>query len=231
MTLTTKSQEILEKIHQRGYWRVVIRPTEFKRDRLSSLKECEETLKASVVNFRLEEYPYVTDAHINKENDWIEAVIDFESSYPEFWRFFQSGQFVHHLGCREDYSPTFQYWPSEATKPLLLISNTLFTTTEIFQFAARLAHHDVLLPGAEISIKLLVAKDRVLVSQELVFLGIHRSASDVIEFTKIVSTQELLARARELALEAAEGIFERFNYSPPRHLLAQDQQRLLQRNL
>ena len=201
---------------------------------MKHLTGCERIVRASAVRLRGRGYPVVPDGQFARGQDWIEASAESTSTGSiEHWRFFQSGQFVHHFACNEDYEPSYSIiFPSQAREGrALLVLGSLFTLTEIFEFTARLARRDVLVPGAELSIKLFGTRERCLVFTEpREFLG--RCQIDSIEYPlKTVSTQELLARAPELALEAAEWIFERFGANFSRELLAQEQQRLLQRNL
>lgn len=243
MTLTADTQAILDKIHKHGYWRVVIRPTQFEPARVPRLKQCEEFVTSSAVRLRGWDYPHATRVEVARGGDWVESMYDGTSNWRpfiEYWRFFQSGQFVHHFACHEDNQDLSPYvFPSEARQairqgqPCLSIIGSLFTLTEIFEFAARMAQRGVLVPSAEISITLFGMKGRIPVFVEpRIPPLVSRSSIDTIEYpSQIVSMPELLARAPELALDAAEWILERFNLTLSRDLLSQDQQRLLQRNL
>ncbi len=58
------------------------------------------------------------------------------------WRFYQTGQFVDFAGVTYDWDDQSQRrLPSQGWKPgeILNVQDALFTFTEIFEFAARLA--------------------------------------------------------------------------------------------
>lgn len=235
MTLAAGTQDLLDKLHEHGYWRVVIRPTAFQQDRIPLLKKCEEIVASSVVNLRGQEYPDVTGCQIIRGNDWIEASVD-RTPYLEYWRLFQSGQFIQHHAFYEDWgiSEKERQRISDGA-PFLRINATLYRLTEIFEFAARLARWDVLDPAVEIGITLYGTKGRRLVFMDPErFFEDSRWESTVETITypsKVLPVIELRTRTPDLALDAAEWIFERFNCDVPRSLLSQSQQRLLQRNL
>ncbi len=94
--------ERLDKIHSTGYWRVHIRPTQFETTRVESLARCHEILGDSSVRLRGWDYPHLGHRELANGEDWVESGADFRG-HVEYWRFYQSGQFVHHFAFEEDY--------------------------------------------------------------------------------------------------------------------------------
>ena len=92
---TPKLSEIVAKIKSRGYWEVVIRPLKFEKERLESLKDCANLVLENKVRLRGWDYPHVSSKYgVQSGDNWVENVTDW-SSYEEFWRMYQSGQFLH----------------------------------------------------------------------------------------------------------------------------------------
>ena len=152
----------------------------------------------------------------------------------EYWQFFQSGQFVHHLACREDYDALSYQTSRPSAGPILDFVWTLFTCTEIFEFAARLASNEVFGPSAEVSVRLVGMNGRVLTSTNPArrLSMAYTCAIDEIEFNRSIATADLLARPAELALDCTQHIYERFGWlGSSREMLAEDQRKLLERAL
>lgn len=219
----------LQKIHEKGYWRVRIWPTEFHKNLISSLEQCRKTLRSSVVSLRGWDYPSFFDEEVAKGLDWVQGGADF-APYVEFWRFYQSGQFVHHFAMREDYEDPPQRVGSE--QKFLDVSLALFRATEIFEFATRLASH-IPVPRVDISIELVGTYGRVLKHRSNPFRpASHECRIPLIQFEAAYETIELLGNSGGLALGAAKSIFERFNWnSIPEKILAEDQRKFLERRL
>ncbi|MGH7807080.1 MAG: hypothetical protein ACRENT_03215, partial [Thermodesulfobacteriota bacterium] len=136
---------ILDKIRSRGYWRVVIYPTRFIKDRISPITVLYPLVEKTSVQLRGWDFPHVDrkqDPHIDL--DWISQEVDWNHSV-EVWRFYQSGQFIHYAGIGSDWRDQSGLWPADkgwTPGALLGIVHTVFRFTEIFEFASRLALTD-----------------------------------------------------------------------------------------
>jgi len=220
------SDELLKKIHSEGYWRVNIRPTRFEKERIGSLAECKEVVEACQVQLRGWYYPHIDQVGTKNGLDWVESWAD--NGNIEYWRFHQSAQFIHHLACREDHEL------NEPPGSLLSILIAVYTVTEIFEFASRLATRGLLAPAAEISITLHGMEGRKLFfwnNPERALYDDYISQISEIPFSRTFEEAEVRSRSTELALEAIFWIFERFNWTAPKEVLAEDQSRLLERRL
>jgi len=113
---------------------------------------------------------------------------------------------------------------------------TLFTLTEFYLFAGRLIQNMGVNEDVHVETTLMQAGGRNLVSfdpDRVPFDPWHSSPPDLVELPRkqVVSATELIAHSSELALDHAIWIFERFNWDAPRGLLADDQQKLIERRL
>lgn len=230
------SEELLSKIKATGYWRINIRPTVFESDRIPHLSKCWEIVESAQTRLRGWDFPHIEHSYRRNMDNWIESGIDW-SHIKEYWRFYQSGQFIHYSAFIEDYNElswTSSMYEDGRPDRYLEIISTLYRLTEIFEFSARLASKDILSPGATVSIKLVDTKNR-----DLVFQHIRRHLSrrytcslPEIAFKRTYAERELLGAAREQALTAALHVYERFNWNnPPREVFVEDQDKLLERRL
>lgn len=239
--------ERLEKIKSGAHWRVNIRPTTFKKDRIRSLSEVRRIIEECSVKLRGWDYPQSIPAETKNGDDWIQSGCDWEE-FIEYWRFYQSAQFIHYFSVYEDYPEVMRrvkergyfplivsFSPSEEPSGYLSIFSTLFRITEIYEFAMRLAQKGVIEPNVYISIKL-----RGIKNHQLIFFDLGRmlrkayvSAIDEINLEPLlIGTEELLAKGHEEAINQTIHLFERFNWvDPPRNIMVEEQKKLLERRL
>lgn len=223
---------IIEKIKSRGYWEVIIRPTKFEKVRINTLEECKEIIHTCSVSLRGWNYPHIKAP--KNGMDWIEEMTDWEN-HIETWRFYQSCQFMHFLGCKEDWLENVKFFPQDfKIEPGmgLEILNTLYSITEIYEFATRLIAKGVMGDGIEIKISLNNMKGRKLfffdhdryLSADY-FCGINQ-----LPLQKIVSEKELLGNAASYALDDFIKIMIWFNWDRvPRAVFVEDQKKFLER--
>ena len=153
-----KPAEILQLIHSAGYWRVNFRPSVFQQARLRDRDQCHALVYETAVATEGGRYPILSNTPYEQGTDWIAGAANY-SVFIEYWRFYQSGQFVHHLALREDhmarlglFHPQF-FVPGEGRK-YLAVTASICMVTDIVEFAARLAYRGVLAPRALIAIEL-----------------------------------------------------------------------------
>jgi hypothetical protein len=238
MTAAVVEHERLAEIHETGYWRVIIRPTVFEERRIPKLSQCWRIVDESQVRLRGWYYPYIDRDERVLGGNWIQSGSK-RANHVELWRFFQSGQFVHHRALPEDRDlsggarngQSFGVLPHEAR--IVSFLGLIYTMTEILVFARNLAFREALDPAADILIELHGVNGHSLWAPNGRFLGVRLMATaDPICWHQTVPTATLLATADDLALDAIEHVLERFGWDdPPRRILAEEQQRLLERRL
>jgi hypothetical protein len=153
-----KASELLELIHSHAYWRVNLHPREFSQARLRDKNQCLSVVHQTSVSLEGWHYPILNDAPYEEGSDWIAGAGNI-SVFIEYWRFYQSGQFIHHLALREDhmgpaglFHPQF-FIPVEGQQYLSIVAS-IHMLTDIVEFAARLAYQSVLVPSAVLSVEL-----------------------------------------------------------------------------
>jgi len=236
---TVPDTEILRKIRTLGRWRVRIKPTVFEKARFQNLTVCRLFALSNAVNSTDGlQYPLANDENIQEGAEWVAGEADLTAVFPhvERWTLFRSGQFVHNFALAEEFLGTAA-WPVHPQffipgqgKRYLNILRTLKIVTCIYELAARMASRGVLAPAAWILVELHGTDVR-----ELSYMTPqHRTderywcRKESIEIEHLVRPEDLIAKARELALDVTLEIFQEFGWlNPPRALFTEEQTRVL----
>ncbi len=238
-------EELLKKIKAKGYWKIVIRPNKYIGNLIPSVQECKKMIENNKLELRGWDYPHIDVGGIKISSDnSVYSYCDWpEGPMYECWRFYQTGQFVHYFAMREDLrisdlrKKELQDEFGNKIEKFLDILSTLYSVTEIYQFASKL-FSNLNIEGAEITIELYDVKERM-----LIFLGSfdrYLSKSYVCEFDgvlsvgkeKIITKKELIENYNELALEATIEIFTKFNWdSVNKSIFIEDQKKFLERRV
>ncbi|MCC7362745.1 MAG: hypothetical protein IT303_00075 [Dehalococcoidia bacterium] len=230
-----------DTVRSRPHWEVVIRPADFKQRRIEQLSSLWTAVAASVVMLRGWDYPHVDDKNTGPGNDFVESWVDF-MGHVEYWRMYQSGLFVHRFLFDEDHEPgelarqRMDRLVQGCFEPggYLDFVNCLYTTTEVAEFAARLATRLGFGPGCVVEISLVNVADRVLMSADRnrPWTSLYRATAPRLDFRWEGSVVTLVGESARLAREAAVFFFERFGWrDPPLALLADEQAALLKHSV
>jgi hypothetical protein len=211
---TSEVRKLIEKIDLTGYWRVVIRPTTFEETRIP-LPKCKDYLAECAVLLRGWDYPHVAEAEIHAGQDFIECLTDWKI-HIEFCRLYQSGQFYHRFAMREDYK--WDGFESEAKrKPrseprFLSVLSTLYSFTEIFEFATRLASKGALGSNAAIDVGLYGLAGRTLDNRKTHLSGDYTCSAPELHFKKTCAAEDLIENSAALARQGCVDLFHRFGW-------------------
>jgi hypothetical protein len=229
MTSMVQSTNLmLERIRQRGYWRVIIHPAEFQADRIPR-DALLPLIQKSAVQARSWGIPRIHDSeHCEIGPDWVQGSSG-NTSLPESWRLYQSGQFVYYAGLAEDWrgrsfaSPNAAVWqPGQE----LAIAHSVHRYTACFELAKRLAFAQIF-PSVHIEITFHGLQQRQLrvdSPRQLSLLHAYHASTDVVQYAGDIATIDLIAGAHREALNAVEQLFQSFQWQPA-PLLLQDLQR------
>jgi len=238
-------KQLIDKIKQKGYWKVVIRPQVFKEKYISSIDECKKVVQDSIISLRGWNYPHIDKSRIKiSGNDSVESFCDsdFMGIY-EYWRYYQSGQFVHYFTMREDYRmdeaklQQVQDFSSTSSTKFLSILSSLYSVTEIYQFALRLTLKDALGDSIEVIIELHDIEGRELFFWECFSRFLDQSyickfRDEPLVIERLIKKEELISNADNIALDACVEMFRKFNWeNPSKTVLEEDQKKFLQRRL
>lgn len=237
------STELPVRVLDVPHWRVNIRQRVFEGPKLASLDQCIEAVRATRVSLRGWDYPHLSQRQqqIELGETWIASWVDF-NGHIEYWRFYQSGQFIHLFSVQE---AQLAPWRAELQRAASFhalgpedwdsvpgyfsLLSFLYHVTEVFEFAARLAQRGIYTGEIEVSIELKGIKGFVLTPDlDRAWSGTRRASQDKLGHTWVMPSSELVAKSPEASLQAVVWFFERFGWlQPATEVLARDQARFL----
>ena len=215
--------ELIDKIRSKGYWRVVVRPNHFVEKRVEDISALKPILQKSSVRLRGWDFPHINGrgkAYVDLDS----LVQEFEwDHYKEFWRLFQSGQFIYYGGFVVDWTERKTALSSGALpNNVLSVRDAVFRFTEVFEFAARMALTEAGHEQMHIEIKAGGLDGRSLwvdPARYIDFVAEQKAEIDEVPYEIDVPSPELMAESRQLALIAARELFKRFDWNASLNVL------------
>ncbi len=209
-------------------------PSAFNAERRSWLADLEKIIGEVNVQLRGWDYPHIPDEGISRSETYIEGTVSW-AHYIELWRLYKSGQYVHLFAMEEDWFKDgglamLDFEPGT----VLGLESVLYTMTEVFVFASRLADTFPLGPDVVVQVRLKGLANRQLISFNRPHFGFRSDRrANVNDFASesTLSSQELMAHHSEVAVEQSLKLFELFHWDPARQTVVEDQRRLLERRL
>lgn len=238
-----KYQAVIDLIKTKGFWRINFEPLTYA-DKKLTLSQCKELVDKNAIHLRGWDYPHVPQRHgddtASEPGDiYWQGWLNWEGeNHKEFWRMYQSSQFIHYLGLREDWLNDFQirsvweqanrtYSPGQA----LGVVATTYQITEIFEFLSRLIVDGLYEDGVKVSISLNNTEGRELIVDQFTRVGFSspkKTSAPTISFSNQYMKEEIESGARDKALEVIIHFFERFGWTPPNiEVIKADQEKFL----
>lgn len=231
------------------YWTLLYRPESYSPDLIPSLTECGRLVEKARVQLRGWDFPHLSHRETDRchGSNWIGSSVSFRGNI-EYWRLYQSGQFIHfaavreaaehewraklqretmsHLSYRDDID-----W--DAVPGYISLVNLVYTVTEYFEFAARICQAGVYRGGLDVSLELTGAKGFVLTTDWNRAWSEYRVATDDrLRKAWRLSSNELIVGSAEHSLKAIAWLCECFGWmSPNVEALRKDQEKLLSGHL
>lgn len=222
------SDTLLEKIRAVGFVRVVIRPTVLPEE--LSVVDAREMVKKGSVSLRGWDYPHI--AARNDDHGGSEYTPEFAQDWcdwyhhVEFWRMYQSGQFLHYKALREDLSKD----ENVPEGRVLGVGSFMYTVTEITEFAHRLRAAGLYKEGATLKISLYNCLGRRLWVEDpnrLDFTSPMVTQSDTITVERSLRTSELLlGDPKEISRPIIREFLAAFGWNPSQDLISSTQSEL-----
>lgn len=231
ITDKTDKDKIIKKIKSKGYWEINIRPDVYKSQRIKRQK-VKDIVHSAVVVLRGWDYPHFRDSEGEPYPilDGIEKTVDWYN-HIEFWRMTKSANFYHLLALWDDWDS----WMGGAVVDKRLgVLGTLYTLTEIFEFAKRLASQNIFDDNVSIEIKLHDLNNRHLVidsSNRAPFMSprIAKISKPWTYYAQTFLINDLLNKPEQLTLEGFLDLIYLFGWkNPPIETFKNDIQKFLQ---
>lgn len=224
--------EIRERIEEGAHWRVVVRPGGFSECLVPTLSELKTRILDSKVTLRGWDCPPIEREDLSVCGSTCVEAGAHHGWVREYWRFYQSGQFMHLCSYEED---LFGREGRFATMPLraLWAETTLYRITELLVFSSRLALYETYSTGCHFLLRMTDTGDRELCLAEPRgrVAGHPKCQRPELENEWHWSEQQVLHEAAALAMQVVVWVFEQFNATPWMPALEEDQRKLLERRL
>ena len=228
---------LIEAIKARGYWQVVIRPTEFQENRIEDYATLFPFVQSLSLRVGGWDFPHI-DRNLRIENgsDWVGQICDFDY-HKETWRIYQSGQFAFFGAFWLDWVDDFTHFSRKPPKSPLHLVGTLDTVrqfTVFLKFAAALARSDAISEDVHVEVACHGVKDRELwVDSPSRFdwddlMGRPTTGMDEIERVGVLHNDETDDRAHAMAIDWSVEFFKRFNWDVNHATLGEMQESVLE---
>jgi len=222
------------------HWRVNLRPQDYVEEAIPSLSECFRIVEKNCVRLRGWEYPLLNPYadQRGQGKNWVASWAHF-GGHIEYWRFYQSGQFLHFFSVRESTEEGWREKLEASAKWHLVfnrekdfdkvpgfisIVNFIYCITEIVEFLARLSQAGIYKGQVSLDIQLRKINGFVLTTE--IMRAWHRYCAaneDILSNTWTISTEELIQDSAGQALTLAIWFFERFGWmDPSREVIRKD---------
>lgn len=221
--------KVIDTIKSRGYWRVNFEPMVFIQ-KLPTVEDCKSYVEKNSVNLRGWDYPHVPrrrgqDTDLSPGSNFYQGWVD-TGIYKEFWKMYQSGQFINYRALKEDWFDENSFAARAmrgsplTPEPMssLEVINTTYQITEFFVFLSRLVGQGLYNEGVSVSISLNNTEGRKLWISDFnraPFIDDYKTASPTIVHEQKLSKQEALAQPKELAMRLINKIFDSFGWHKP----------------
>lgn len=226
-------------------WRVNYRPATYEGNRLPTLADCFEVVQRCNVYLRGWDFPHIPPGDSKRAvgAQWVAAWSDFDGHF-EYWRFYQSTQFLYLGSVREVTDPRWSaevrdlmIWHSHGDADIssvpgfVHVTNLIYNITEMFEFAARLAQAGVYTEPLTINVSLVGIRGFMLVAENSRSWRANFLATEnELAYEITLSPYELISSAAESAVTCIVWMFERFRWLKPNlEMIRSDQQKLLTR--
>jgi len=235
--MSSQAKQVIELIRSRGYWEIDIRPDEPSEPRFESIPDCMNKVRENRVQLRGWDYPHFSSKDTYPMQGRIESFVDFGFN-KEYWAMFLNGHFYHLHACMEDWlreeTPIFGIgrYSHMAPGTALDFLNTLYSVTEMYEFAIRLAQKNAFgrRPRIKISLHGMEGRRLTSLSPGRHLFREYVCREDNIRFDVGMSVESLIGLGHEESLKTTIGIFEVFNWlNVSEEMLREEQRRFLER--
>lgn len=220
---------LLERIQAVGYWRVVLRPIVPLAERLS-FQQCGEEVSRARVSLRGWDYPHLSHRQddqggAERGEDFLENWCDWHSQV-EFWRMYRSGQFLSYNALDDDTDGD-----ADPNNRHLNIVGTIYSVTEVIEFAHRLAANGLYRDGYSLNLSLHNTCGRYLDAGRgrMPFLDFQRSNAESIYIERRVEPDTVEQGAVSTSTSVLLELFDAFGWNPDQNQIRADQEAFYRR--
>lgn len=212
-----------------SHWRINFRPHYYEENLISSLDKCFEIIEHNKANLRDWDYPHLSTDNRTCGKNWVASWSTIRGTH-EYWRFYQSGQFLHLFNVREVNSEwrdkiitrmsrhccSFNEIKWENFPGFISIINFISQLTEIYEFAARLCDAQIYKGKINIKIELKKINGFALVYDDWDFVEyVYQAPTDILAIENNYNHDVLIANKKDEAIKTIISFFKKFGWNNP----------------
>lgn len=222
---------LLEKIHSVGHWRLVLRPLVPLPEKLT-YRECGDVVERARVSIRGWDFPHLSrrqddQGGSGREDGFVYNWTDWRAAQ-EFWRMYQSGQFLFYSAVHDD----TEFWNGKNAGEWLDVVDAIYTVTEFVEFAQRLTDGGPYRDGYALDLKLQNTQDRKLAAGRgrMPFFDDQKASGSTISIERRVDPEDATKGAMETSLGILLELFDAFGWNPDPNQIRADQEGFYRRD-
>lgn len=231
--------KFVDDIKQKPHFRLRFYPNQAEKVIISA-RELKQLLEKSQIKYRERYFPHIRHDEFNFKDNYFE--IETKRKYnDEFWRFYQSGQFIYYSTIMEDQlvkNNVIPYWPTITTETPdghVDILRTIYLITEFYSFIYRVLYNNEEMHSVsiEICVENILNYELFIMDQRRELWDSYKcKTNNIIIPTIFLSRQQIANEWLGKALNTIIYIFERFNWLDiPIDIIKEDQKKLIERRL
>lgn len=220
---------LLEDIKARGHWKVILRPLDAPGDH--NIVDLQRDVTKCSVSLRGWDFPHIATRNDQSSGteygSFVEQWTDWYR-HREFWRMYQSGQFVWMKVLQEEFYTAEETY-RKPDDPFISVLGAVYSITEFFEFAKRMVEDGPYPNGTKLAISLDNTAGRVLWISEgnrMPFLDDYKTTSSTITLEREIRRETILETAVHAANSAIIEFFSHFGWKAPSSRIEEDQLRL-----
>ncbi len=243
--IVTTTSQLPVPVLSYPHWRVNFRPGRYEPELVPTRADCLKLVEQCQVSLRGWSFPFISNRQEEREfgENYVASWVNFMGEI-EYWRFYQSAQFLHLHAIEESLQGTLRS-QLEATAQshfthlhvdwnrvggFLSLMNFFYRIIEIVEFATRLCQKDVYKDQLTMSIELKRIKNFVLItnSRKSWSYELWQCKQESLGHSWTLPSAQLVATSAQESLKVAKWFFEGFGWlDPSDELLRREQENFL----
>lgn len=209
------------KIPDASHWFFSLAPTDYVDDRIDSNSKLRDIRRNATVSLRGWDFPHTDSTNDVPFESGVESWTTSSRGFMEAHRFYHSGLFTWRSNFSEDFSPSYEN--------SLNYVGVIYTVTEFFLFAARLAPEISSDASSTLKLGVLGLNDRPLKSDSMILW--HNYETGAAQFVKsiVLPVEQLRANHLEVANQLLRSLFELYDLNVDKDVITTWQNKLINR--
>lgn len=220
---------IYESIKENSHWRVLIRPDEYNEENTIPIEGIQKIIETTKVKLRGWDFPHIGNPPNDQSygQNWFSSQSNFHG-HIEYWRFYQSKQFIYLSTIRENVDKEWESKLRERAKTMFFveddetiksisgfisIDNFIYTITEFFTFLNNLCNRGIYNENVSINIELNGIENYTLITEpNKAWWNIYSAKENSLKYSNEYNISDLISNSDQYAMDVVKWFFIRFGW-------------------